>query len=128
MKAKVKSGTITKKLSISNSQTKEVLHEEEKNERVRPVKVKDGEAVAIVKFTSGLKRTSNYQSVMVEVGVEMPFSVRPGDTKALSKHFETVETIVEDRLAEQVEGVTEVLKELSMSSVEGRHRDGGRRG
>lgn len=71
---------------------------------------KHGKYNAMVKVTNGITLTYGYQSVRLDVGVELPFDV---DKENTQDAFARATEIVDDELAERSKEMDGLLKDLA---------------
>ena len=73
-----------------------------------------GEHFAVVKAANGVTLTYGFQSVRVDVGVELPWEVDLDDAKgSLAKAFDAAYAIVDDELASRSTEIEPLLKSLA---------------
>jgi hypothetical protein len=107
-----KKGTMTTKTSVTdNASKKEVLHEE-KTEKMKEFKA-TGDRVVTVKVSDSIKLSHRFQSVGVEVGVELPFDAGSDPVVAAKKGFAIAEELVDGRLQEKVKDLQAFLDQLT---------------
>jgi hypothetical protein len=75
---------------------------------------REGDGVAVVKAMTNAKLSLNYQSIGVEVGIEVPWPVKAKSLKSdLEDGLDFVENVVDERIQERVEEVKKLLNKLS---------------
>lgn len=73
----------------------------------------EGEAIVMVRDAAGIRLSLDYNSVMVECGIEMPFSIEPGDLEAAKAAMQQVEDLVNERLESKSAEAQDLLKSLA---------------
>ena len=97
---------------VTDSTTRHNLHHEVKKARL-PITIPEGYEVAMIRDGASIKLSLDYQSAGVDVGVDMPWPVRPGHPKDLQRGIAVVEAITERRLAKRVAEVRKIVRGLS---------------
>lgn len=90
-----------------------LLKQQREVKQVKPPKLAEGQTIAMVRDAAGIRLSLDYNSVMVECGVEMPYAVDPGDLKAVKRAMLEVEELVNDRLEQKSAEVQKLLRSLA---------------
>lgn len=72
----------------------------------------DGCAIATIRMVDSIKLSQKFQSVGVEVGIEMPFWVRPGEVSDLTQPMALCAELVEQETTERAADLKEFLQKL----------------
>jgi hypothetical protein len=83
-------------------------------ETVKPIRVEptDGH-VAVIKHSIGLKLAMGFNSLVVDVGIEMPMPTKPGDLQAAVRHMARIEKLIESRFEGKAAEMKSLLKALA---------------
>jgi hypothetical protein len=83
-------------------------------EIVKPIKTQahDGHVV-VIKHSIGLKLAMGYNSLVVDVGIEMPMPIKPGDLQSAVRHAERIEKLIEARFEGKAAEMKALLKDLA---------------
>lgn len=107
-----KGATMRHATTATDNVTKEVVHHEE-GERNLPNEAK-GDRVAMIRVVDSVKLSYNYNSIGVEVGLDLPWEIQDGPLpEQVKKGFDTAHKLVEDELGEKAMGLRDLLTKLS---------------
>ena len=106
-------GNVHSAVVVRNNTTKQEVSREEHDRKLPPVDVPTGKAIAYVRVVDSVKLSHNYHSLGIDVGVEMPFEVTPGEVDQLVPALEAVHALVEDELAQRTKDLRQFLIQLS---------------
>lgn len=106
-------GALHTRTSIVRKQDKKVLHEDDETEETDEVEIPDGAGIAVIHYVIPIKLSMGFNSAGVEVGVEMPWPVRPGHLEDLNTGFKRTATWVESRLERKAKEVPGLLRALA---------------
>lgn len=83
-------------------------------ETVKPIKVEtDGQHVVVIKHSIGLKLAMGFNSLVVDVGIEMPMPIKPGDLQSALRHAERIEKLIESRFEGKAAEMKALLRDLA---------------
>lgn len=115
-KGSVRAQTVIKDNVTKEEKTSDVTEPVELAGHVESIDVgvTSGKPVAVVRTGASVKLSINYQTVGVDVGVEIPWSVSPGPgMKAdLEAAFKFAESVVDKKIEDRVEEARALLKQL----------------
>lgn len=91
--------------------TKRIHHQESGRKKVgKPVR---GEHIAMVKVSNGITIAHGYQSVRLDIGVEMPVNVRVNKFEDLRDGFSRAYALLEEELVERSVEVDKLVRQLA---------------
>lgn len=114
-KAKRISGSVHRETKITNKKTGRVQRHLSSTSRFEPIKVlKDpDDEIAVIKVLNGITLTTGYQSVRMDIGVEMPWPVRPGKFEDLEQGFKQAYELIENEITERSQDLEALLQDLA---------------
>jgi hypothetical protein len=95
--------------------TKEVLHEDQKSKDVGvEVKPRSNEQVSVVKVSNGIRIAYGFQSVGIDIGIELPILVDIHDpNEDIANGFVTAYDIIGTELTERAQEVDGLVRKLA---------------
>lgn len=110
LKVKKKVGQVRTSSRIT-SRAGKILHEEDQTEELKK-QVTDG-SHGMIRYVAGIKLSLAYNSATVEVGVELPMPMKPGNLRDAERAAKRVERMVDARMEEKAQDLQRLLRELA---------------
>lgn len=111
MRKRKRSGSLETSVTVRDKKTGVIQKQKVK---AKPVKqLGDGEYVGYVRQAASIKLSLQWNSVMVECAIEMPYAGAPDDVEAAEAALDVVEGVIEKRMATGIEDAKSLLTELS---------------
>ena len=108
----MKSAKVSSSIVVVDKKAKRKLHEDTKTEEKDVVDTPMRGSVGIVKTGIRTGISASYQSVTVEVAVELPWPCRPGHVEDLQPGFDKAYEFLDDELAARAKDMEGLLKSL----------------
>lgn len=82
------------------------------DETIETVRTKRSHSMMVCRDVSSLKLSYGYNSVMCEVGTEIPMPCAPGDLQQASKNMDRVEALVQSKMQKKAAEMRKILRDL----------------
>ena len=112
MKAQRSRALTKSEVTVTSKETNAVTHHEARTKMGDHAEVKPGQQVAMIKVSNGITLSMGYQSVRMDVGVEMPWATNPNDIANLKSGFDAAYQFLDDELAARARDLDGLLREL----------------
>ncbi len=114
MKAKRSTALVRSEVVVVDKQTKQERHRDAKHkERETSVPKGLGGSTGTIKVSNGITLSMGYQTVRLDIGIELPWPMRPGMIEDARAGFDEAYNFVDDELATQAKELEGLLKDLS---------------
>lgn len=109
----MKKAIVRSEINSTNKKTgKTTAHRAEVTEK-KTRKLREGEYVAVIKVSTGVRIATGYQSAGLEVGVELPWPVHLKDLDEVKKGFEQAYDLIGEEMRTQSANLESVVEELA---------------
>lgn len=102
---------IRSEVSSKDSKTKQERFHGEKTRRI-PIDIPETKHVAVLKVSTGVTLAMGYQSVRMDIGVELPWPVRLKRTKDLRAGYDKAYEFLDREIVRRSRDLDELLREL----------------
>ena len=103
--------TVRSEIVSEDKKTGKTTHYGEKRKIERATATQG--TIGLIKVSTGVSVATGYQSVRLDVGVELPWPCRPGKPEDLQEGFESAYELVSKEMADRSNELDELVRDLA---------------